>query len=69
MIEKGFKGSVIGESLHELLTGKGNLAWSEDAAIKRLLIWQTSADMKTEGLRKSLLLPRKSRLIATVPLD
>ena len=53
MMAKATKGHISKESFDDFLEQQGQLADSEDVAIKRVLAWQIAEAMKAEGITKT----------------
>ena len=58
MMAKATKGHISKESFDDFLEQQGQLADSEDVAIKRVLAWQIAEAMKAEGITKTVMASR-----------
>ena len=58
MMAKATKGHISKESFDDFLEQQGQLAESEDVAIKRVLAWQIAEAMKAEGITKTVMAQR-----------
>ena len=58
MMAKATKGHISKESFDDFLEQQGQLADSEDVAIKRVLAWQIAEAMKAEGITKTVMAQR-----------